>query len=1173
MSTMTPPPAIADKYAGEGTTFMTGVQALVRVPLEQRAADERAGLDTALFISGYPGSPLGGYDLELARAGALLAERGIVHRTAVNEELAATAILGSQRAHTVPGARHEGVVGLWYGKAPGLDRSGDALRHGNIGGVAPAGGVLVAVGDDPMAKSSTVPSASEATLAALLMPVLYPGDPQEVFDLGLHGIAMSRCSGLWVGMKMANDVADGSGSVQVGPGRVAPVMVEAVLDGRPYRHEPTRVFLGAQLHAAEHSLVHARLPAAIAYARANGLNRITQSAPGDTLGIVAAGKTYVDLRQAMADLGVDDDDLGRLGVRLLHVRMPFPLDGELVREFAEGLDELMVLEDKQPLLERQVKDELYDLRQRPAVVGKRDRDGSPLARADGELDADAVALLLGDRLAGRGAPASVDRRVGQLRGRAVLEPLAVTRGAYFCSGCPHNSSLKAPAGALVAAGIGCHGMVHFMGGEHDGVGTVIGMTQMGGEGAQWIGQAPFTDTRHIFQNLGDGTFHHSGSLAVRAAVAAGVTMTYKLMFNAHVSMTGGQAATGAMAVPDVARSLLAEGVRRVIVTTEDPGRWAGRMPEGVEVRHRDGLVAAQSELAAIDGVTVLIHDQECAAEVRRARKRGTVPATTRRVLINERVCEGCGDCGTKSNCLSVRPVDTEFGRKTQIHQASCNQDLSCLKGDCPSFVTIVPAAARPRAARGADLDAGALPPVAAPSVRGEFALRLCGIGGTGVVTVAQVLATAAILDGWHVRGTDQTGLAQKGGAVVSDLRLGPEPLQRAGRLSAAGCDLFLAADVIAAGAPANLAAADPGRTTAVVSTTSVPTGRMVADVAAGRPPTDALVQRILDRCRPGEAVVLDAGAAAERLFGTDVVANMLMVGAALQAGALPVDAACIEQAIAINGVAIDLNVQALRRGRQAVADPAAFARAIAPAAAAAPAGPALGAAQQRVADRVRAAAGGDLARSVALRVAELDAYQDLAYATRFADRVERVRAAEERAVPGEDALAQAVAFSLHKLMAYKDEYEVARLHLDPRLREEVAAEFGDGARMSYRLHPPLLRALGHERKLELGPWFDPALRALRAGRRLRGTPLDVFGRTEVRRAERAVLAEYEALADELAARVTPETHAVAVELARLPDAIRGYESIKLAAIARHRARVAELRGLLDAPPILDVVHG
>ena len=1151
---------------------MTGVQALVRLGLDQRAGDVRRGLNTGMLISGYPGSPLAGYDLELGRQAALLNENGIVHQMAVNEDLAATAIMGSQLAHTLPGARHEGVVGIWYGKAPGLDRSGDVMRHGNYGGVTEKGGVLAVVGDDPIAKSSTVPAASDATLAALLMPVLYPGDVQEVLDLGVHGIALSRCSGLWVGFKMAVNVADGWGTVDVGSDRVEPVLVEAELDGHRYQHQPEFVVLGSRVHALEHSLTYARLDAAIKYSRANDLNRITNWTSRDRLGIVAAGKTYFDLRQALHDLGLNDADLARVGVRVLHVRMTYPFDGELIRGFAEGLDEIIVLEDKQPFVERFVKEELYNVDRAPRVVGKRDEHGRPLARLDLELDPEEIAQVVGTRISSYTDLPSVGERLRQLKARKAIRPLEVARSPYFCSGCPHNSSLKAPEDSLVGGGIGCHGMVQLMRGPEDGVGRVVGMTQMGGEGAQWVGQAPFTDDRHIFQNIGDGTLHHSGSLAVRAAIAAGVNVTYKLLWNSHVSMTGGQPVIGARSIPDAAAELIAEGAQRVIVTTEDPKRWANGLPAGVEAWDRSRMLEAQEVLAAVEGVTVLIHDQECAAELRRKRKRGKVEEPALRVFINERVCEGCGDCGVKSNCLSVQPVDTEFGRKTQIHQASCNKDLSCLDGDCPSFITVVPGKPKPTTERATpELEADELPPpTAGEQARDQFGLRLCGIGGTGVVTVAQVIATAAAVEGWHVRGMDQTGLAQKGGSVVSDLRFVASPEEQASKLSTGACDLYLGADLLTAAASQNLRVTDPERTAAVVSTTHVPTGEMVVDTEASYPSSDRLTERIFSRCRADASAALDTGEAAEGFFGTDVVANMMLLGAALQAGALPIAASSIERAIEAGGTSVALNVQAFRRGRQAIADPEGFDRALAGTRPIAEPVAELTDKEDRIARTVRAAEGSELARVVRVRVAELAAYQNLAYAEAYARQVERARAVEEELMPGRSELAEAVATSLHKLMAYKDEYEVARLHLSPQLRADIEAEFGAGARFSYRLHPPVLRALGFDHKIAFGRWFDPFFRVLRAMRRVRGTPLDFFGMTRVRRVERQLIEEFNQLLDEVLPKLSPANHGVAVELMSLSEMVRGYEEIKLRNVALYRERVQELYAELD-PRSLEVV--
>ncbi|HYV15614.1 MAG TPA: indolepyruvate ferredoxin oxidoreductase family protein, partial [Conexibacter sp.] len=1031
---------LEDKYAlAEGAVFLTGVQALVRMPLDQRRADARAGLRTATLVSGYQGSPLAAYDSELAAQRALLAAHDVVHQPAVNEELGATAILGSQLAAARADRRYDGVVGIWYGKAPGLDRALDAIRHANFIGVAPSGGAVALVGDDAIAKSSTLPSACEHALHDAQLPILYPGDVQEVLDLGRHAVALSRAAGLWVGMKIATNVADGSATAHVGLDRVAPIPVQIELDGRPYVHVPNAKLVSPVPLQLEHSL-HARVEAARRYGVANALNRIAVAGPEDVLGVVAAGKTSVDVRHALRRLGLRDDaDLYRFGIRLLHVGMPFPLDGALVREFAQGLRELLVIEEKRPFLEPFVKDALYGRSAQPAVSGKHAPDGAPLVAHGGELDPDAIAQVLGARLAAHRDVSALAERLDALRPALAPAPLPVHRTPYFCSGCPHNSSMRTPAGATVGAGIGCHGLVVLM--EDDGnVGEILGMTQMGGEGAQWIGMAPFVETRHAIQNVGDGTFFHSGSLGVRAAVAAGANVTFKLLYNSAVAMTGGQAAAGASSVPALTRLLEAEGVRRIVVTTEDPDRYRGvTLAANAEVWDRGRIVEAQEQLAAGGGVTVLIHDQECATELRRKRKRGKAAAPAERVLINERVCEGCGDCGVKSNCLSVQPVETDFGRKTRIHQASCNQDLSCLEGDCPSFLTVVPAkgrAAGPPAV--AALDAAALPEPT-PRVPAEaFGVRITGVGGTGVVTVAQIVGVAALLEGRCVHGLDQTGLAQKGGPVVSDLRVEATPSAAPGKLGRAECDLYLGCDLLVAAEERNLAVADAERTLAVLSTARVPTGGMVVDTGLAFPDADGLVARIGASARADGLVALDAAGLARRLFGGEQTANVLLLGAAFQAGALPLPAAAIEQAIELNGTAVALNVQAFRRGRQAVADPDALEAALAAVAPAAPDPPPPDPAAQAIAAHVGAPEGSELARLVASRVGELIAYQGRAYARRYAERVERVRAAEAAAVPdGDGALAEAVAFHLHKLMAYKDEYEVARLHLDPAVRQAI----------------------------------------------------------------------------------------------------------------------------------------
>jgi indolepyruvate ferredoxin oxidoreductase len=1114
---------LEDRYLREdGEVYLTGIQALVRVLFDRARHDRRAGLSTSAFVSGYEGSPLGGFDLELGRRGHLLTEYDIVHRPGLNEEIAATSVMGSQLSAGL-GRRTDGVTGTWYGKAPGLDRASDALRHANLAGTDPQGGAVALVGDDPNAKSSTIPSASEAALADLAIPVLYPADPQDLVDFGRHAVELSRASGLWSALKVIANAADAAGTVAVDRAWTPPAMPEEA-----YRHRPHARMLGPDLVGLERSLHQVRRPLALEYIRASGLNRIVHGGDRDRVGILTAGRAYLDVRQALRILGLDEEDLSRFGIRLLKLGAIHPLEPGIVRTFATGLTEIVVVEDKRAFLEPAVKEALYGMPGAPQVHGK------DLFTELGELDSDLVARGLRTRLT-HYAELAPPRPAGRER---VNLPL-LARTPYFCSGCPHNTSTKTPDGTIVGAGIGCHTMALFM--DPDTVGDIVGLTQMGGEGAQWIGMAPFVDAEHFVQNLGDGTFTHSGSLAVRAAVAAGVNITYKLLYNSAVAMTGGQDPIGALPVHRLAELLRLEGAAKVVITSDAPDR-IGRV-KGVEVRHRDELDRTQEELAAVPGVTVLIHVQECAAEKRRKRRRGTAPTPAAKVFVNERVCEGCGDCGTKSNCLSVQPVQTEFGRKTAIHQSSCNVDYSCLDGDCPSFLTVRPGRRRPRR-RADEVAADALPE---PAPAGdEFTVRITGIGGTGVVTLAQILATAAFLDGRHVRMLDQIGLAQKGGAVVSDIKVTAAPVAQAGKMAAGECDLYLACDSLVGTDPAHLRAADPGRTTAVVSTTEVPTGRMVADPGVAFPAASR-VRSALDAAT-ARAFYLDARGLAEELFDDDQFANILQLGAAYQTGAIGLTAASIERAIEINGAAVAANIQAFRRGRQAIADPDGLRQD--PDGTAQPAGRPDA---PRVRSLVAAEPGTELARLLDIRIPDLVAYHNEAYAAEYARFVERVRQKAPR-------LGEAVARNLYKLMAYKDEYEVARLSLDPRLGAEIAERFGDGARIAYRLHPPVLRALGMRRKIALGPWFRVVFRALHAARRLRGTPLDPFGRTRIRRTERALITEYRQAVDQ-ALDLAPE-HPLAIELAELPDQVRGYEHIKLDNVAAYRTRQSDLLAAL-----------
>jgi indolepyruvate ferredoxin oxidoreductase len=1147
--------SLQDKYLLEdGRILLTGVQGLVRLPLDQHRADRRRGLHTGTMISGYQGSPLGGLDLEIQRNGKLIDEHHVRHVPGLNEELGATSAWGSQLAADLPGAGYDGVLAMWYGKAPGLDRAADSLRHGNFVGVSRTGGALAVVGDDPSCKSSTIPSASESMLASLHMPVFFPGNVQEVLDLGLHAFACSRASGLWSGFKITTNVADAVGTAEVAPDRVTPVLPDL-----GYEHQPHGKLLAPASLEMERTLLGVRTDLALAYARENGVNRI-EGAGDAWLGIVAPGKAYYDLRHALRSLGLDDRTLDRAGVRLLKLELVWPLEPDIARNFARGLEEILVAEEKGPFVETQLKETLYGTANAPRIVGKRDERGERLLPAELDLDADVIARAVAARLRTRVQLDSVEarlRKLAEIEGRPTALPMA-QRTPFFCSGCPHNSSIKAPDGTLVGGGIGCHTMVLL---NPEGKGDITGITQMGGEGAQWIGMAPFTEDRHLVQNLGDGTFHHSGSLAIRAAVAAGVNITYKLLYNEHVAMTGGQAIEGQLNVPDLTRVLELEGVRRIIVTAEDTGRYKGVELAGIaELRDRRELLASQRELAQVEGVTVLIHDQECAAELRRKRKRGKAPEPSERIWINERVCEGCGDCGQKSSCLSVIPIDTEFGRKTQIHQASCNKDYSCLEGDCPSFLTVVPGE---RAKRGTPALEAKLPEPERLASADDFAVRMMGIGGTGVVTVNQVLGMAALIDGLHVSGLDQTGLSQKGGPVVSDLRISREPLASASKTPAGSIDLYLGFDLLGAASETNLVTTEPERTVAVVSTHAVPTGRMVVDVNERFPELAAQLDRIDATTRAEHNLYLDAQMLSERLFGDHMMSNTLALGAAFQRGMVPVSAEALEQAIRLNGAAVDKNLAAFAWGRAVVAAPDAVERATHPPEAVVPARE-LSTGERELVELAGNGDQGELRHLAEVRVPELVAYQDEAYACRWAELVRRAHVAEQERTPGHTELTEAVARQLFKLMAYKDEYEVARLHLDAVEQAKLRSEFGDDVKVAFNLHPPLLRAMGLERKLKLGEWFVPAFRSLRRMRRLRGTRLDPFGRAEVRRVERELIVEYEELVSEALTLLTPDTHDTAVELFELPDLIRGYEDIKLRNVALYRKRAEAIRRRLRA---------
>ena len=1139
----------------EGTIFLSGIQALVRLPLDQHRADARRGVRTATLISGYRGSPLGGLDLTLERNPKLLAEHDVVFISGLNEDLGATAIYGAQLANMFPRPKYDGVLGMWYGKGPGVDRTGDIFKHANYAGIGRWGGVLALAGDDPLSKSSTLPTHSEVAFYDAFFPTLFPGTVQEILDLGRYGFEMSRYSGLWVGFKIVTNVADEIGTAVVHRERLTIRDPGFTWEGKPWRATQNPMLLPPFGLDLEREIHYGRLEAAKAFAAAHPINRITVPTPEAWLGVAAAGKTYGDLREALRELGLDDEALRRYGIRLLQVGLLWPMEAMIVREFARGLEELFVVEEKRAFVETFIRDVLYNQSDRPPIVGKQDEQDRPLVPANGELDADRIALLLASRLEKKLSLGSITARVALLEAlRERPTPLTLARQPFFCSGCPHNRSTVVPEGSMAGGGIGCHGMALSMPERQ-----TFGITHMGGEGVQWVGMAPFTEMKHIFQNLGDGTFFHSGSLAVRQAVAAGTNVTFKILYNSAVAMTGGQDAAGAMPVPDLTRLLEAEGVKRIIVTTDEPDKYdaGSRWGRGTEVWHRDRLDEAQRVLRDIPGVTVLVHDQRCAAEKRRLRKRGRLENPALRVFINESVCEGCGDCGVKSNCLSVQPVDTEFGRKTQIHQSSCNKDYSCLRGDCPSFLTVIPKG-EPRAKQRKVFQAERDLPEPALRVPATANVFMTGIGGTGVVTVNQILGTAALLDGKHVRGLDQTGLSQKGGPVVSHLKISERPVEVSNKVAAGEADCYLGFDILVATSPQNLDHASGERTIAVVSTSQVPTGAMVTKTDVQFPEASGLHASIDRFTRKDENVYLDALGLAERLFDDHMAANLIVLGAAYQAGAIPVAAQAIERAIALNGVSVEMNTQAFRAGRLAVVNPELVAARKVHRVGAAEVEPALHLHPEARALVDSVGADGELRRLLAIRVPELIEYQDAAYARSYVEFVARVRDAERAATPGTTALGEAVARHLFKLMAYKDEYEVARLHLQNDLAAALKEQYPDGVTIHYNLHPPMLRALGWQRKIKLGRWFEGVFRALRAMRRLRGSGLDPFGRAEVRRVERALVGEYKALVDQALVGLDAASHARAVKLANLPDLIRGYEEIKLANVRRFREEVRAL---------------
>ncbi|HEV8308639.1 MAG TPA: indolepyruvate ferredoxin oxidoreductase family protein, partial [Methylomirabilota bacterium] len=1119
---------LEDRYLREeGVVYLSGLHALVRLPIDQNRRDRRAGLRIGTFISGYPGSPLGGYDLALRQAGKLLTEHDIVHVPGANEELAATAISGTQMLDHYPHARWDGVVALWYGKGPGVDRSGDALKHGNFAGTSRHGAVVVLSGEDHEAKSSTMPYQDDYAFVSHGMPILYPASTGEFLGLGLHAIALSRFSGCWVAMKLVGQLADGGATVEVAPDRPRIVIPELSIEGRPFTKSTDFTFFPGTNIETERQLYYGRHRAVVAYARANGLDRVEVHSPRDRLGIVTAGKSYADARQALRDLGLDDAGLGRLGIRLLRVGLIYPLDGERVRDFARDLEEIVVIEEKRGFLEAQVKEALCGLPRGVRVVGKFDETGAPLFPIQGGLDSDLVAERLGLRLLRRAEDhpdlrAMIEGRLAELRAiRARPYEALPGRTPNYCSGCPHNISTRLLEGQVAWGSPGCHSFASII---EQPERHIVSMTQLGGEGLPWIGLAPFTDRRHMVQNVGDGSLFHSSYLNIRFCVAAGVNITFKILYNGYVANTGAQEMVGGKPIPELTRLLETEGVRRIAVVTKTPGayRRAGLASAArvYPVTEQDRVLR---ELAAEPGVTVFIYDGLCANERRRRQKRGTLPVPNRFVVINEEVCENCGHCGVVTNCMSLHKVETEFGSKTQIHASSCNQDYSCLAGDCPSFVTVETREGTGyRRPSPPVLGEEAIPePPRRPRGDRPYHIYIPGVGGTGVITVNALLCQAALIDGRRVLSYDQTGAAQKWGPVLSSLVIAvPDQSLWANKVGAGQADLYLAFDLMAAATRPNLDRCDPARTAVVINASLLPSGEMVRNVDF-TPPVEAMTAAIASVTDPARRVSVEARRVAEALFGDYMATNLVALGVAYQAGLLPLSAGSIEGAIRLNGVQVDQNVQAFRYGRLAFTDPARVRALVEP--------PPRTFEDERAGVLARLAGkdahayvsllercahlDAEARRLLAIRVAELIDYQDVRYPEAYVDFVLEVAARERVAVGAQAEITHAVIRSLYKLMAYKDEYEVARLHLKPGFQAQARRLFVAPRRLVYHFHPPLLRALGLRRKLAFGPWFTPALRLLRGVRRLRGTAWDVFGYAGVRREERRLVPWYRSLVE------------------------------------------------------------
>jgi indolepyruvate ferredoxin oxidoreductase len=1145
--------ALTDKYTvTDGRIFLTGTQALVRLPIMQHLRDQTAGLNTGCYISGYRGSPLGMYDQQLWAAEKHLKEHNIVFQSGVNEDIAATALWGSQQVGLHGKPKYDGVFGIWYGKGPGVDRTGDVFRHANLAGTNPNGGVLVLMGDDHTSESSTTAHQSEYALVDAMIPILNPAGVQELLDYGLIGWALSRYASCWVGLKSMKDTIDASATVDVSPERVhiiTPTEFAMPEGGLSWRFPDTPLEQEARLH-------NYKIPAVLAFARANQLNKRVMGAADARLGIVTCGKSYLDVRQALQYLGIDENEARRLGVSIFKVAMPWPLEPTGIREFAEGLDKIIVVEEKRGLMEGQVKEILYKVEGAPEVVGKRDELGKELFQSIAALDPNTVSIAVGQRILARTQDAGLAERVAEREAFAnrKAEVPAMERTPYFCSGCPHNTGTRLPDGSIALSGIGCHFMAQWMDRN------TSGYTQMGGEGASWMGEAPFVDTAHVFQNIGDGTYYHSGLLAVRAAVASGVNMTYKILYNDAVAMTGGQQVDGQMTVPQITQQVAAEGARKVVVVTDEPEKY-GPSPgfaEGVEIYHRDDYDKVQKDIRDVKGISVIVYDQTCGTEKRRRRKRNEFPDPKKRVVINDLVCEGCGDCGVASNCVSVSPLETEFGRKRTIDQSSCNKDYSCVKGFCPSFVTV----------HGGELKKGSgapvgdnvdtlFPAVSEPELptldNGAYAVLVNGIGGTGVVTIGAIIGMAAHLEGKAFNALDMAGLAQKGGSVWSHLQFANEQSDiGAARIGLGGASAMIGCDFVTSASETSMDMLKHGKTRALVNLHQQMTGDFTRNLDA-QFPAESLQQTIAKGVGKENAQFVEGTRIATALMGNSIATNMFMLGMAYQKGLIPIGSEAISKAIELNGVAVKMNQTAFLWGRRAAVDLAAVERLITP--------------------KARVASGSmrlsqSLDEMIERRESFLTAYQDATYARRYRALVDKVRDAEAK-IKGHGGLAEAVARYYFKLLAYKDEYEVARLYTDGLFKEKVASMFEGDYKLHFHLAPPLFAKRNPETgalmKSEYGGWALGAFKLLAKLKFLRGGPLDVFGYTAERRTERQLIAEYESTVSELISALSSENHALAVRIASIPEDIRGYGHVKERNLEQAQAKRAEMLSLYREP--------